>query len=99
MKRKYSVKVVPNSGEQSYSMSGPFVVRARNPLHAARLVRHHWPAYVSNHVSVETRRLAVREYGDQESAAFISDRRGKLIPSAARFYKSVDVDSRDVLCK
>lgn len=82
MKRKFLVSKLPN-GDQIYGMSGPFVVVARNPLHAARLARHNWPSYLSNHVREETHALAVRSYGDQTSPAFVSDRRGKVIPRCA----------------
>jgi hypothetical protein len=88
MKRKYLVHKQPRDGEQSWNVSGPFVVVARNPLHAARVARHRWPAYLSNHVRVETHALEVRQYGESAmvALAFISDRRGQLIPSSARYH-------------
>lgn len=85
MKRKYLGCKVPREGEQSYNISGPFVVVARNPLHAARLMRHRWPAYLSNHIRVETHALAITPYGDVDAPAFISDRVGQVIPSSARY--------------
>jgi hypothetical protein len=86
MKRKYLVSKVPNAKEAAYNLSGPFIVHARNPLHAARLVRHNWPSYLCNHVRVETNALSVREYENPASAAFISDRRGQVLPSVARHF-------------
>lgn len=84
--KKFLIRKIANDGDQQYNMSGPFVVRARNPLHAARLARHKWPHYLSNHIRVETNALAVSLYGDQMCKPFISDRRGSVIPSAARFH-------------
>jgi hypothetical protein len=86
MKRKYFVRQVPNSPVSTVNISGPFVVIARNPLHAARLVRHKWPGYLGNHVSVETHALSVIECGDMVSLAFISDRRGLVLPNVTRHY-------------
>jgi hypothetical protein len=85
MKRQYVVSKMPREGEQSYNISGPFVVRAHNPSHAARLTRHRWPSYLSNHIQVETHALAVTPYEDMNAPAFVSDRRGLVIPSAARY--------------
>lgn len=87
VKREYLILKQPHDGEQSWNLSGPFVLAARNPLHAARLVRHHWPAYLCNHVRVETHALEVRLHGENAMAtpAFVSDRRGQIIPSAAHY--------------
>ncbi len=85
MKNKFIVRIVANPSQQPWDVSGPFVVSARNPAHAARLARHQWPQHMSNHVRVEDNALAVRPYGKQDGGDFVSDRRGLVIPSAARF--------------
>lgn len=87
MKRKYLVLALPEADRQPWQAPGPFVVIARHPAHAARLARHRWPAYLSNHVREETHALAVHAYGDEFSRPFLSDRRGQVIPSAARFHR------------
>lgn len=84
MKTRFFVRKIANPGEEQYNVSGPFVVVARNPLHAARLVRHKWPAYLSNHVCEETHALEVFPYADENARPFISDHRGRVIPSRAR---------------
>jgi hypothetical protein len=85
MKRKFIINLIPNAGEPEYRVSGPFVVVARHPAHAARLVRHKWPSYLGNHICQETNALSVREWDDPARAAYVSDRRGQWLPSSRRF--------------
>jgi hypothetical protein len=85
MKRKFIISLIANPNEPEYRLSGPFVVVARHPAHAARLTRHRWPSYLGNHVCQETNALSVTPWDNPEARPYVSDRRGEWLPSSRRF--------------
>jgi hypothetical protein len=85
MKRKFIVSKIANPDEPDYRLSGPFIVVARHPAHAARLVRHRWPSYLGNHICQETNALSVRQWDAPDAPAYVSNRRGQWLPSSRRF--------------
>lgn len=54
---------------------GPWVVRARSPRGAFRVVRNGWPHWLTNHLRQETHVL--------ECEGVQSDRRGRVLSRAA----------------
>ena len=89
MKTRFIVIPAGNPNVEAWRMPGPFIVFARHPAHAARLVRHKWPHYLTNHVSEEMYSLEVRGFSNPEAPAYVSDHRGRVIPSRGRVQGSL----------